>query len=229
MSDQYDSRRPHDDHSGCSNGFIYTMGNKIQCLFTGNSNSPQFQDAGLVDGSSVNVTLPTHFDNGDPVYIAAYDRLYLAEESIAVVEWHLQTYHLSGTDKLNRPVLKVQDLVDSRGIYYQDGVDFEVRSGQIVWLTENRPGIDQETGKGRVYAVRYLYRPYFYIKRIEHEVRVSQSDNPVTGERTTIRMPQSVTLQREFIFENEMKDPDAVHPESLRQGKGPSNGSFGPR
>ena len=224
-----DSRRPDDDHSGCTNGFMYTIAGKVTCAFTGNNNQPQMQETGILDGSSVNVTLPRFYDDtGLPVYIVPFDRLYLAEESIVVVEWELTEAHATGRDKLRRPAVKVQDLVDNKGIRYTEGVDFEVQQGQVVWLTQNRPQPDLQTGKGAIYAVRYLFRPYWYVKRLEHEVRVSQVDDP-EGNRHTVRMPQAVSLMREFVFEKEEKDAEAAHPESYRQVKGPREGSFGPR
>lgn len=230
MIDQYDSRRPHDDHSGCSNGFIYTVAGKITCLFTGNGTGSNPMEMGIMDGSTVSVTLPRFYDGGqDAVYIAPYDRLYLDEDRITVVNWQLFEAHASGRDKLNFPVAKVQDLLDSRNSRYQEGADFEVQGGQIVWTGSNRPGLDLETGKGRVCAIRYLYRPYWYVKQLVHEVRVSQAENPYTGERQIQRMPQAIVLQREYVFEKEDKDAQAPDPNSPRQVKSPLDGIFGPR
>lgn len=225
-----DSRRPHDDHSGCSNGFIYTMAGTMTCLFGGNNTQPQFQEMGILDGSNVNVTLPRFYDNdGSPVYVAPFDRLYLAEESIVVVDWQLHEAHITGKDRLNHPVVKVQDLIDTQGIRYTEGRDFEIQGGQIVWTaTGSRPVFDPDSDKGPIYACRYLYRPYFYVKRLEHEVRVITADGP-DGTRHTVRMQQACSLAREYIFENEQKDPESVRPDSPRQIMGPASGSFGPR
>lgn len=222
-----DMRHPNICHLGCSNGFIFSRAGSLKCLFSSNSDSPQVQETGVLDSSGVQVTLPTCYDDGKPVFVACFDRLYLAEERLVVPEWELVEYHITGRDRLRRAAVAVQDLIDSNGVAYKEGIDFEVRQGQIFWLTENRPGIDPATGKGRVYACRYLYRPYFYIKSIAHEVRVAQVDGP--DGRVSARMPQAVTLQREFVFENESKDPEAPMPESWRQVKGPADGSFGPR
>jgi len=229
MVDIDDSRHPNECHLGCSNGFIYTMAGKLNVLFTGNSDSPTIQDIGVLDGSSAQVTFPGHYDSGDPAWVACFDRLYLAEENIVVPEWELVETHITGQDRLRRPAVLVQDLVDSAGNSYKQHVDFEVSEGQVKWVDGHGPGMDAETGKGKIYAIRYLYRPYFYIKHISHEIRVAQVDDPISGERRTAKMPQSVTIQREYQFENEQKDPDAKHPESWRQQRGPREGSFGPR
>lgn len=230
MIDEHDIRRPHEDHSGCSNGFLYTKAGEITCLFTGNSNSPMQSDMGIADGSTVSVTLPRYYDASTvPVYIAPFDRLYLAEENIVVVNWQLFKHSLTTPDKLNFPVVTVQDLVDSKNQRYQPPDDFEVREGRIGWLSNNRPGLDPETGNGLVCSIRYTYRPYWYVKSLVHEVRVSQAPNQITGTREVKRMPQAVVLQREYVFEKEDRDEKAVDPLSPRQVKAPPGPSYGPR
>jgi hypothetical protein len=64
------------------------------------------------------------------------------------------------------------------------------------------------------------------VSRLIHEVRVTNKEN-VMGERETIRMPIRVTLQREYVFENDTNNPEA--PQDSRQVKQPQIGSFGPR
>lgn len=229
MVDQFDTRRPHEDHSGCQNGFLYTPAGIITCLFTGNGKNRNMGDTGIMDGSTVQVTLPRAYDDSEkPLYIASFDRLYLKEENITVVHWQLHEHHASGRDKLSFPVCEVQDLVDSQNKVYGPG-DFAVEQGQIVWKTQNRPGLDPETGKGRIYSVRYTYRPYFYVRQLMHEVRVSQSEDPITGERVVRRMPQMALLDREHIHESQEKDDQAPDPQNPRQYKGPDDGLFGPR
>lgn len=228
MVDQFDTRRPHEDHSGCSNGFIYTRAGKITCLFTGNTTNTSTSDAGHMDGSTVQITLPRFYDDSEqPVYIAPFDRLYLDEEDIVVVHWQLYEHGAAGKDKLSFPVATVQDLVDNENNRYAAG-DYEIVGGQVAWLSQKRPGLDPETGRGRICAIRYTYRPYWYVKSLPHEVRVTQAANEF-GIRTVKRMPQYAVIQREFIFEKEEKDEQAPDPESPRQVKSPASGLFGAR
>lgn len=231
MIDEFDTRRPHEDHIGCSNGFLYTKAGEVTCLFLGNGNTTFASEAGLADSSTVSVTLPRFYDGCDErVYPAAFDRLYLAEESIAVVNWQTYRHSVSGTDKLAYPAVRVWELVDSNGNRYHEG-DYEIRQGNIHWISPNRPGLDPETGKGLICSIRYSYRPFFYIKHLVHEVRVSQAENPITGERQVHRMPQAVQLQREYVFHAEQKDEQAANPNSPRQQLEPEGNSsrFGPR
>lgn len=232
--DPTDIRRPHEHHENCSNGFIYTKVGEFTCLFTSNSHRVNDNDVGLMNASTVNVTFPSTYDmvtcddgvSDKQVLIVPFDRLYLAEESIVVATWQSVEHHITGKDRLKFPAVTVQGLIDNRGIRYTVGQDFTVQNGQIVW-GQNRPGLDPETQKGRVYSIRYTYRPFFYLREMIHEIRVTQTNNPITGEREVTRMPQSAILNREYIYHNEENDSAAA--ESARQQLGPSNGSFGPR
>ncbi len=226
MTDEFDTRRPHEDHSGCSNGFLYTKAGEITCLFTGNSTQATISEVGVMDGSTVSVTMPRFYDGTEtPVYIAPFDRLFLYEEKIVVPNWQL--FKTNGTkDKLNFLAVTVQDLVDSQNRRYELG-DFEIQGGQIAWISNTRPGLDPETGKGLVCSVRYTYRPYWYVKHLVHEVRVSQAENPYTGIREVNRMPQAIVLQREYIFEK--NERDELAPDKDRQVKPPDGPRFGPR
>jgi hypothetical protein len=226
MIDRYDSRRVHEDHAGCSNGFLYRKAGTVTCLFTGNDNHRDQNDLGLLDGSTVQVTAPRTYDDSDEeVQIAVFDRLYLFEENVTVPHWQLVEAHVTGRDKLSFPVAKVTDLVDTHGKSY--GVaDYAVENGVVVWKGD-RPGFDAEAGKGEVYSIRYLYRPFFYCARVLHQVRVAQVEDQL--QRKAIRMPQSFVLQRENVFLKEEKDDRAPDPNSQRQVVSPRRGAYGPR
>jgi hypothetical protein len=218
-SDVYDTHRPHPDHSGCSNGFILTPAGKVTCLFINNSKDSQFQDVGIMDFSTVQAVVPRLYDDNDEeVLMSPFDRLYLSNEGITVVNWEQKEHTPTGIDKLTFPVVKVQDLIDNLGNRYQQDRDFQITNGSIQW-SDNNPGVDPETGRGRIFSIRYLYTPFFYVKRVLHELRVAQIDGP-TG-RELEKMPQAVLLQREFVFQTEAKDNLAPYPNSLRQAVGP--------
>ena len=90
LTDRDDMRRPHPDHSGCQNGFIYTRAGVITILFTGNSAAEKREDYGVLDGSSVSVSIPRHYDDTtEPCYLPTYDRMYLDDDSIIVPNWQL--------------------------------------------------------------------------------------------------------------------------------------------
>lgn len=229
MVDIGDLRRPHDDHSGCSNGFLYSRAGTVTCLFTSNSLHTQVIDVGLLTGAAAQITVPRYYDNTDvPAEMTTYDRLYLAEEAITVPHWQLVVAHESGVDRLDFPAVKVIDLIDNRGVRYTD-IDYQVVDGRIHWTGNNRPIRDLVSGKGQVYTIRYSYRPYFYVKTPLHEVRVSSAFDPISGEKVIRRMPQLFLIQREYVAMKEDQDREAPDSNSARQVTAPPSGNFGPR
>lgn len=226
LIDRHDQRRVHEDHSGCSNGFIYTKAGTATGIFTGNTKKDDQSDIGVLDSSTVQVTLPRTYDECDEeVMIAPFDRFYMDEKSITVPHKQLVEAHVTGRDKLSFPVVRVYDVIDANGKSYGDD-DFSIdQTGRIVW--NNGPPYLAAEKHGTIYSIRYTYRPYFYVERVLHEVRVAQVE--VGMERKVIRMPQSFVLQREYIFEKADKDPLAPNPNDPRQVKGPAEGIFGPR
>jgi hypothetical protein len=94
-------------------------------------------------------------------------------------------------------------LIDSRGVEYQQNIDYTVtRDGNIRWEEGGKnPGIDPLTGKGRIYSVRYLYRAYWYITIILKEVRITNVTS--NGARGPQRMPYHAMAQREYMYHNQ--------------------------
>lgn len=239
MTDLGDNRRPHEDHSGCSNGFLYKKAGHVTGLLIGNGNDPQLRDIGFIDGASFTSTFPRHYDDtcepSKAFYMAPYDRFYLDEEAITVPTWQLVKANESGLDKLAFPAVDVEELVDARGDSYEEGRDFRICEGQILWLPNGRrPMTDLETGRGSIFSIRYHYRPFWYVARLLHEIRVTQVGNPMTNERKLVRMQQQCLLHREFLFLNESNDDMARDPRnpdkpSPRQQQAPEDGGFGPR
>lgn len=247
MTDIGDQRRPHPDHSGCSGGFLFFKAGPVTALFQGNSKHKTPTDVGFYDGSTAQVTLPTTYDDSEaPLVVAPFDRFYLDEESITVPMWQLFIHHETGQDRVKYPVIAVEELVDSRGAKYKQDVDFCVHDGQIDWIGR-RPAAEIDLGpgtgngfgtdRGAVCSVRYLYRPFWYCGQVMHEIRISQIQNPMTGERTLERMPQSIMLHREYVSLNKQQDGSELGPgggtppdsEYLRQVLGSMNGGFSPK
>lgn len=239
MTDIDDARRPHPDHSGCTNGFLYTKVGTITALFVNNSKQRSPDDMGFYDGSTVQVSFPRTYDDpeGTPFLVAPFDRFYLAEPSIVVPTWQLFLHHDSGIDRFKYPVEKVSILVDAAGVRYTEGDDFKVKAGAVEWLgTRPTPQLDvgplPSSTRGSVCSIRYLYRPYWYVGQILHELRVSQVS--ADGTRTIERMPQAAVLHREYVSltrnQNEPGDPASeIDADALRKVLGPMSGGVGPK
>jgi hypothetical protein len=229
MTDVDDNRRPHNDHAGCSNGFIYYKAGIVTAGMQGNSNQQHGNDLGLIESSYITASLPQYYDGDEscPISIAPFDRFFLCEEEvesrILVPTWHLQTCHASGLDKLYYPAESVEKLVDMRGEEYKEGTDVVIEDGLIKW-SKRRPGYQIDVDRGAIYSIRYKYRPYWYCVRLIHEIRVAQVET-MAG-RVLTRMPQQVLIAREYTYTNESADSQAVDSNSLRQTPSPKDGGF---
>jgi len=226
MSDRFDVRRTDHDHSGCSNGHIYTLAGEVTCLFTNNGNKQDQYDTGLMDGGTAQVTAPYAYDDcvTKVVDVMPFDRFFFADDSILVPAAQRVEHHSSGHDRLNFPVVQVVDIVDSHAVRHGPD-EYDILNGQIVW--KKSLGYDPIAQKGTVYSIRYLYRPYWYVKQLQHQVRIAQVETE--DGRKVKRFPQQWIMQREYIFEKEEKDIEAPDPNSPRQVKSPRNSGFGPR
>lgn len=224
MSSLNDLRRPNADHSAASHGWIYRKAGDTFGFATGNSKHSKITDVGDIEGSTVRVSLPRFYEDGKPIRVSIFDRFYYADDATVSLVPHFQFFqaHETGIDKLAYKVEEVEELIDSAGIEYGPTDYYIDRNGQIVWTGNSRPL------SGAVCSIRYLFRPYWYVLSIEHEVRLA-AQRAADGDKTVSRMPQFVVLQRERIFENEKRDQYSDTPGSLRQAKGSSEGSFGPR
>lgn len=227
ITDRDGTKRSGDDHQACSNGMLYTEAGHVTALFTSNDSRLDQNDIGLIDGSSVQITTPrTYDDSEEELQVAPYDRFYLNEEAITVPHWELVESHATGKDRLSFPAVRVMDIVDNHGKKY--GVsDFKIEEGQVVW-TGDRPGFNAELKRGDIYAIRYTYRPFWFVTRVMHQVRIARVETPLEA-GVLMRMPQSFMLKREVVFLKEEKDPLAPDPTSPRQVQGPRQGAYGPR
>ena len=211
-NDRGDYRRNDGVDTISSNGMLYSMAGKFTATMTDNSRSGKRGDAGFLDPSESRLVMPRFYNenngvaNGNRIYLAPGDRIYVAdpEADVLVANYQEMDYE-DGIDNIPMfPIVQMEaDIVDSRNIYYRKDADFIItRDGNIKWLhSGNNPGIDPETGKGRIYSIRYLYKAYWYITALPKEVRVT---NVTEGEeRGPSRMPYFAVVTREFMFHNQ--------------------------
>lgn len=229
-TDRFDVRKTHEDHSGCSNGFLYSYVGEVTAVATGNSRNKSLIDVGIINGSSMQVNTARYYNDRqmDEVLVAPFDRFYLKDSQAVVVHSQLFEHNASGMDRLQYPVVKMDALIDNTGKSYKVNNDFVIERGQVKWTGLNRPGSDPTTSKGAVCSARYTYIPYWYVDRIMHEIRMVKTYDEETKQVVTKRMPYQIMLQRENVFEGTARnDPQA--PEDARQSVAPRSGNFGPR
>jgi hypothetical protein len=233
LKDRGDFRRPDTIDTIASNGMIYKASGCFTATFVSNSTSPRWGDAGILDDSTARLILPRFYDtstgvaNGERIYPAVGDRLYIADKDadVYVPDYHKMEYNVDQPDQAQYPICKVEFLTDSRGINYVQNVDFKVnKDGLIEWIAGGKnPGIDPETGKGRIYAIRYLYKAHWYIAQIPNEVRITNVTKD--GVRTPERLPYHLVVQREYVYfnqNNSSKPITQTQPRSNRVNEAPS-------
>jgi hypothetical protein len=226
--------KPHPDHAGCQNGHIYTFAGKVTVLFTGNTKRPNYAEGETINGSTAQASIPRFYDDNPtcPVIVSPWDRFTFHEPPFQVVHWELIDSNEQGNDRLKFPAVEIQQLIDNRGIGYQPCQDFVIDgNGDIQWLTNNRPGTDPDTGKGRLYSVRYLYNPFYYCSGLGHEVRVLPAITP-DGKRQMMQAPRQITLERENTFrmgEHDDETQSTAKDAKIRQFRAPSSGGFSPK
>jgi hypothetical protein len=98
------------------------------------------------------------------------------------------------------------------------------------------PGLGAQQDRGAVCSVWYRYRPYYYCAQVQHDLRVTQTQNDFDGTRSIQRLPQAAVLHREFLPQNSEADTEArpggrepTAKDLLRQAMGPPDGGFGSR
>lgn len=207
-SDQYDTIT--------SNGMIYKLAGCFTAAVVSNSKSKRPSSGGLIDYSTARLLVPRFYNekgtaDGEEINLAPGDRIFIKDIETLVSNYQRMQYNPGGLDRAQFPVKSVQILIDSRNKEYKCGYHFKVQDGHIKWIDGRaNPGIDPDTGKGRIYSIRYKYNAHWYITELPNEVRVIQGTNK-NGERVPQRMPYSAIIQREYVYYNQNNDVDKDH------------------
>lgn len=218
LNDRGDYRR-NDTDVMTSNGYIYNLAGKFTATLIGNQKDQKRPSEGaVIDAAQGYLVLPRYYDGlnsesgGDcdctgeatnkRIYLTPGDRLY-CDPTVddLVVHKELMTFSYDAPNVPMFPI-RVMDapIVDSRGLTYKENVDFNIDNfGNIVWiLGRPNPGIDENTGAGRTYSIRYLYRAFYYVTSIIREVRITNVT--IDGVRKPERMPYHIQVTREYIY-----------------------------
>jgi hypothetical protein len=197
-----------------SNGMIYRYAGTFTATLTSNDRDQKRGPSGVIDPSEAHLVMPRFYnangtvDTGNRIYLAPGDRIYIADPNADVNVANPQKMdYEEGIDNVPMfPIVQLLDtIVDSRNIRYNPNVDYTITTdGNIRWLPGgNNPGIDPDTGKGRVYSIVYLYRAFYYVVALPHELRITNVT--IGGVRAPARMPMEAVIMREYIFHNQNK------------------------
>jgi len=208
-----------------SNGMLYVCAGVFTGCETDNTTNKHRTDGGIIDPSVSRLILPRFYnttksvagstntgpvDTGNRIYLAPGDRLYVSDPNanVNVSNYQKMTYEV-GQNIPMFPIVQLEvPIIDSRNIQYSEGLDYCVNGdGNICWLPGgSNPGFDPQTGKGRVYSVRYLYRAFHYVISIPKEVRMTNVTT--NGLRVPERLAYYATIQREYIYHSQSRsDP----------------------
>jgi hypothetical protein len=206
-SDQYDTIT--------SNGMIYKKAGCFTGAIVSNSKRKKANEAGLLDHSVARLLIPRYYNTEDDskkeIHLAPGDRVFIKDIEVLVSNYQRMDYSAGGLDRAQFPVKEVEYLIDSANKEYKCGYHFKIQDGHIKWVDgRDNPGIDPETGKGRVYSLRYKYNAHWYITELPNEVRVTQGKD-AAGKTFAERMPYSAVIQREYVYYNQNNDVNKDH------------------
>lgn len=219
LQSKYDSRKPDAvNNTNVFNGFYYVKMGDVQAIMAGNTKEAKATSGGIVDSGIAQFTPATRYlceQNEEPkrVYLSPYDRFYLKDEGIFVPRGELVEASITGVDKTSFPIEQVLNIVDADGIVYNSNC-YSINNGAICWK-DSRPSFNVEINKGKVYSIKYLLRPFFYVHRMIHELRLMQIVDEMTGEHKLIPVNQSCIVQREYLFQNKQVDPSSQDPAAI--------------
>ena len=205
LKDRGDYRRPDTLDTFSSNGYIYKKTGEFTALMVSNNHSSSKIEAGLYDNSSARLILPKHYDSNTSKEISLLpgDRIYAKHVQLTVENYQRVDHSTKGPDILQFPANEVSILVDSQNITYKQNQDFKINAdGNIQWLNKKNPGIDPDTGFGRVYSIRYKYIAFWYIHQLLNEIRIT--NNGTSASPT--RMAYHAVIMREYNYHNKTQN-----------------------
>lgn len=216
LKDRGDYRRSDEYDTVTSNGMIYKKAGCFTAAIVSNSKRKRANEGGLVDYSVARLLVPRYYNknataDGNEIHLAPGDRVFVKDIEVLVSNYQRMQYNSGGLDRAQFPIKDVEYLIDSQNREFKCGYHFKIEDGHIKWIDgRDNPGIDADTGKGRIYSIRYKYNAHWYITEIPNEVRVIQGTND-DGERCPERMPYSAVIQREYVYYNQNNDVDKDH------------------
>lgn len=210
------------------NGFIYVKRGQIYGTFMGNAKDFKAIAAGLYGASGATISMNRYYrDTTEKINVSENDKLIPCELSSEFfsVNWQKFTHNPTGIDRLQFKACEILFLIDSDGVVYTQGRDYNLVNGYIQWIDGgDRPGLDKLTSKGKVCAIRYTYKPYYYIKTVMHDIRIRPTLTP-DGNVTPKAGPVLAMVQADWVYldrrTSDDKDTAAVEQEGTGGNTGP--------
>jgi hypothetical protein len=202
QKDRGDLRRPDSLDTISENGFIYKKVGEFVGTILGNSKKNNHAEGGIMDNSVARLMMPKYYSescgHNKEIALLPGDRLYAKQIELKVPNYQKVEYKPKAVDTLQFPAKCVIFLKDSNNIEYTEGVEFLINGeGDISWIDgKSNPGIDPETGRGRLYGVRYMYIAFWYVSKLYNEIRVTNTSDS----SAPARLPYHAEIQREYVY-----------------------------
>lgn len=178
-------------------GFVYYKEKEIIGSFIGNTMEKIFEYQGVWDIGSTMATFPTIYPDGTEADFNTMDKLVMLDFEVRL--WELTEWK-NAPINLRYPVVGVEYMaaaVDGVMQEYEDGVDFDIVDGSIVFRDGHEPEYNETERNGEVITISYFANPVYIVLHPLRELRVSQEF--VNGEKVTQRLPQQLILKRDWM------------------------------
>ena len=207
--DRGDYRRPDSLDTISEGGFLYKKMGEFVGTIVNNSKRHDFNalEGGIYDNSTARLVIPVKYKKKctkkQEISLLPGDRVYAKDMKLKVDNYQEVDYNPNGSDVLQFPALDVIFLRDSNNKEFKCGKDFKInKDGNIKWVQGgNNPGIDVETGKGRIYSVRYTYNAFWYVQQLMNEIRVTNTEDS----SKPARLPYHAVIQREYVYHDKLR------------------------
>jgi len=216
LKDRGDYRRSDMYDTVTSNGMVYKKTGCFTAAIVSNNKRKKAAEGGVLDYSTARLLVPRYYNDeatadGEEIHLAPGDRVFIKDLEVLISNYQRMEYNPGGKDRAQFPLKSVSHCIDSQNKTYKCGYHFKIVDGHIQWIDgRSNPGIDPETGNGRIYSIRYKYNAHWYITEIPNEVRVIQGTID-GGDRIPQRMPYSAVIQREYVYYNQNNDINKDH------------------
>lgn len=182
----------------CENGFVHFDPTDMVMFLSTNEMVKSFLRAGWWEQGTAFLSTPSFTPEGEDnnVYMNSFDRITMLNVEDPMIE----LIHKSDgmIDKLKYKAIKVEYLATKTKVYTEDNQFKLNENGDILWLSNDKPGRDLVTGLGEIFTIRYLYRPVWRVLRMMHEGRYSNLSMQRKS-RQPVRFPQQSLIKKDFL------------------------------
>ena len=186
---------------------IYVQEKEIWGTFSNNTLEKMFEIQGVWEIGTAVITFPTEYADGTQADFNVFDKLSCPDFQIRLSDLKEYTTNNSNTTGTKYPIIRICDMssvVDGALKKYIEGVDYNIVSGNISWITGKQPRYDDIEEIGEVLSITYSANPVYNVLQTLHEIRASQQ--MVNGQKMARRLPQQVLVKRDFLFKPDNKE-----------------------